>query len=222
MRELHLTRAWQFYAGYAVLCALVLLLPVPLGAGARVLLLVAGWNLALPLFAWRLGYAEWLRLWLFLLPLSMLLVFADWFFCDGIKTLEFADNGSPRIGPVPVYMAGMWSIGLFLLVLIGQGVAWSRSFAAALIAVAVASLAIFPPTELLALHLPLWTAVRVPTTLGVANYILPAEMLLALLTFTAYDRLQHANRFAQLCAAAGVALAYTGAAGISYLFLGRG
>lgn len=222
MRELHFARALQWYAGYGVLCGLLLLLPIPLAAGAKVLLLVIAWNLLLPTIAWRLGYDAWLRLWLFLLPLSFLLVFADWFFCEGIETLKFFDNGSPRLGPVPVYMAGMWSIGLFLLVLIGQSLAWTTSFAVALLAVAVVSLAIFLPTEILAFHLPLWTALRVPTTLQVANYILPAEGLLALMTFVTYERLQHANGFVQLCAAAGIALAYTGAAGISYLFLGQG
>lgn len=219
MAELHLARVWQFYAGFAVLCALLLLAPMPLGVGARVLLLVVAWNLLLPGVAIKFGYSRWLQLWLFLVPLSALMVLADWFFCDGIRTLKFFDNGSPRIGPVPLYMAGMWSIGLFLLVIVGQSLAWTHSFVVGLIGVAVAAVAIFLPTEILAFHLPLWSALRVSTVLNVAHYILPAEILLALITFVAYDRLQDASRIAQLCAAGGITLAYTGAAGISYLFL---
>ncbi|MGH8528472.1 MAG: DUF6989 domain-containing protein [Nevskiales bacterium] len=222
MHEHHLARALQFYAGYGVLCALLLLLPVPLAAGAKVLLLVIVWNLLLPLAAWRLGYSAWLRLWLFLVPLSIFQIFADWFFCDSIKTLSFADNGSPLIGPVPIYMAGMWSIGLFLLVLIGQSLAWTSYFSVTVLAVALASVAIFFPTEMLAFHLPLWKALDVPTTLHVANYIVPAEILLGVSTFLIYEQVQAAGWPTRLFSAAGITLMYTGAAGVSYLFLGRG
>lgn len=221
MHELHLARALQFYAGYGVLCALLLLLPIPLAAGAKVLLLVIAWNLLLPIAAWRLGYNAWLRLWLFLVPLSIFQVFADWFFCEGIKTLSFADNGSPFVGPVPIYMAGMWSIGLFLLVLIGQSLAWTSYLSVAVLVVAAASVAIFFPTEVLAFHLPLWKALGVPTTLQVANYIVPAEILLGVSTFLIYERVQHSAWLTRLLSAAGITLMYTGAAGVSYLFLGR-
>ncbi len=221
MHEYHLARALQFYAGYAVLCAIVLWAPVPLGVGAKVLGLVLAWNAVLPLFAWRLGYAAWLRLWLFLVPLSVFQVLADWFFCAGIQTLIFFDNGAPFIGPVPLYMAGMWSIGLFPLVLIGQSLFWTSYLSVAVLAVGVGTLVIFFPTEVLAFHLPLWKALGVPDTLHVANYIVPAEILLGVVTFLVYERVQQAAWLTRLLNAAGITLIYTGAAGISYLFLGR-
>ncbi len=73
--------------------------------------LVLGYNLALPIAARLLGHREWLALWLFLVPLSVLQVVSDWVLSAVFEVLVFPDVGGPRIGPVNASMAGMWTIG---------------------------------------------------------------------------------------------------------------
>jgi hypothetical protein len=109
----------------------------------------------------------------------VLLVLPDWFLSAELGTLVFPDTGAPFVGTVPVFMAGMWTMALFPLVLLGDAVESRGRPRAALVAVAVAGLALFWAAELLAPVIPLWEPVGVRLVGGVAAYVLPAEVVLA-------------------------------------------
>lgn len=59
------------------------------------------------------------RIWKFLVPLSILMVFPDWFLSAVLQTLVFPEDGFLKIGTVSGYMAGLWAIPLFICVYTG-------------------------------------------------------------------------------------------------------
>jgi hypothetical protein len=162
--------------GTTVLAVVVLALPVP-ALGLRITAIVVAFHVGmLALGRWAPG---WTTAWAVLAPLSVLLVLPDWFLSAELGTLVFPDTGAPFVGTVPVFMAGMWTMALFPLVLLGDAVESRGRPRAALVAVAVAGLALFWAAELLAPVIPLWEPVGVRLVGGVAAYVLPAEVVLA-------------------------------------------
>jgi hypothetical protein len=204
-------RAWRDALLFHLLVALAaagvyyFLRPPELGLG--ILALVAVYNLLLPLIASRGGHREWLELWYFLLPLSVLLVLPDWVLSQQFGILSFPDLGGPRIGAVPAYMAGMWVIPLFWIVwLAGRAV-----FTAALL-----SLLLFAAAEWVAHPLHLWQSQHVREFMGVAWYVLPPEVLLGAAAAYAYENSRDNNPLLRLGAAVCVCCFYTGALVLSY------
>lgn len=112
-------RVWLLgFAGFAVLARVVLAVPVG-DLGWRILLLVVVFHLGAVLLARRTGDEYLWRAWTVLAPLSVVMVLPDWFLSAVLGSLEFPDTGGPFIGTVPVFMAGMWTIALLPIVLVG-------------------------------------------------------------------------------------------------------
>ena len=198
-----------FHVAYGVMSGVALVLPEP-ALGLRILGLVLAYNLMLPAYAqWR-GHADWVRLWLFLLPLSIFQILPDSFMASVRAVLVFPDTGVPRIGHVPVYMAGMWVIPLFLLLMLGHGVQDRLGRWQAMLAVAAASLLLFGGAERLAPVLSLWYAQGVHQFMGVALYVLVPEMLLGVAALVAYEEGSGRGAAYHLTAAAAVMLFYLG------------
>ncbi len=205
----HFTRgAWLLHGALAVAAALAFALLSPPRLGTALLGLVLAWNLVLPLWATLSGRQDWFRAWAFTLPLSMLQLLPDAVLVNATHTLNFPDLGAPRLLGVPVYMALMWVIPLTWIVLAG-------SLSAALLTAAV----VFGAAELLAAPLGLWRAAGVHTVAGAAIYVLPAELLLAALSWRAARGGRDVA--ARLGAAARISLAYTGALMWCWLLLER-
>ncbi len=184
--------------------------------GWTLLWLVIGYNLALPAWALVRGHTEWLWLWLFLLPLSCAQVVPDWVLVEVTRTLVFPDHGSPRIGgAVPVAFMGMWLMALLPLVLIAQS---SRR---PYLTMGLLSLLVFTFWEWAARPLRLWHGQNVWLVYGVAVYTLLPEVLLGLMTLTAYRSLRSAGPAIRLLGALGVSVFYAGALVISLLLTER-
>jgi hypothetical protein len=156
--------------GLLVAGAVAIGLPTP-AQGWAVLATVVGYNVALPVVARRVGRADWVTVWSFLLPVSVFQVLPDWILADLVGTLAFPDVGGPRVDDViPVAMAGMWVAPLFAALLLGDGRPGRTAALAA---------AIFLGTELLAPVVQLWEPTGDTTrALGVAIYVVPAEAAL--------------------------------------------
>jgi hypothetical protein len=204
-------RAWRdallLHSLFAAAGAAAFLLLRTPELGWGILGLVAVYNLLLPLIASRGGHRDWMELWVFLLPLSVLLVLPDWVLSQQFGILVFPDLGGPHIGTVPAYMAGMWVIPLFwILWLSGRS-----SFTATILA-----LLLFAGAEWLALPLHLWHAQHVGEVFGVAKYVLVPEMLLGWATAYAFERTREGNPFARLGAAVCVTTFYAGALVLAY------
>ncbi|WP_051471482.1 DUF6989 domain-containing protein [Patulibacter minatonensis] len=179
------------------------LLPSP-AQGWGVLACVVGYNVALPVVAARVGRADWVALWAFLLPVSVFQVLPDWVLADLVGTLRFPDVGGPRIDDViPVAMAGMWVPPLFASVALAAG---SPARAAAL------AVGIFLGSELLAPVIDLWAPAGDTTrTLGVALYVLPAEAALGWAAATGFLLTRDRPGAARVGAALAVSTFYLGA-----------
>lgn len=165
-------------AGTAVVAALALALPAP-ALGWRITGVVVLFNAAVLLMAARLHLDGWRVAWLVLAPVSALMVLPDWFLSAELGTLQFAATGAPFLGTVPLFMAGMWVMALFPLVVLGAAVEQQWGFVPALAAVAGGGLLFFWLAEALAPAVPLWEPVGVPLLAGVATYVLLPEVVLA-------------------------------------------
>lgn len=191
----------------------VLLLAEGAGLGKGLLTLTIIYNIALPALSVARGHSEWLRLWLFLLPLSCGQVLPDWALADIARVLVFPDHGQYRIGgTVPVYFMGMWIMLLFPILLLSDASRHSRYFLAAIL-----SLLLFTFWEWAARPLHLWHGQNVAMYQGIALYPLIPEMLLGLTALWMYRNTQDQNPVQRVFSAVGVNLFYTGSLFVSLL-----
>ena len=185
--------------------------------GQALLILVIVYNVALPALSIARGHTEWLRLWLFLLPLSCAQVLPDWALVEIPRVLVFPDHGQYRIGgAVPVYFMGMWIMLLFPILLISDASRHSRYLIAG-----VLSLLLFSFWEWAARPLHLWYGQNVAMIQGVALYPLIPEMLLGLTALKVYRNTRDENPIQRLFSALGVNLFYTGSLFIGLLLSSR-
>jgi hypothetical protein len=163
------------------------------------------------------NYREWLNVWVFLVPLSALQLFPDWFLATELGVIVFPDTGSPTIGPIPVFMAGMWTIPLFIIIWAGRRAEERRGKGVAQIAVAVLSGLIFVASEATLWRIPIWWAQGVTTIGGVGIYLIVPEIVLGLSAFWAYKWSETRSIIEKLWAAFVVMLIYIG--GLSFFYL---
>ena len=102
---------------FGIITALVLI--TPLVISAKLLIGVIVYNVLVPIWAKIRDHQEWLEIWLFVFPLSILMIFPDWFLVSQLGVVVFPIDGFPMIGSVPIYMAGLWTIPFFLIIFIG-------------------------------------------------------------------------------------------------------
>lgn len=210
-----------FHAAFAAVALLVLAWPavaVPsrgavLAAppvGWRVLGLVALYNVALPLAGRLRGRAGWVELWAFLALVSAFQVVSDAFLAGVLGTLDFPDTGGPRLGPVPLALAGMWTVPLWLST-------WAGLRARSGWAAAAVAGALFVGAEATLWAVPVWRAVGVAALGPVALYVVPAEVLLGGAAYAAF-RWSRGRRWpVRVAAAAAVSALYLGTACAAYL-----
>ena len=209
--------ALWFHLLFFTLSAPLLLFLKGTNLGQALLILVIVYNVALPALSVARGHAEWLRLWLFLLPLSCGQVLPDWALADIAHVLVFPDHGQYRIGgAVPVYFMGMWIMLLFPILLLSDASRHSRYFIAA-----VLSLLLFTFWEWAARPLYLWYGQNVAMLEGVALYPLIPEMLLGLAALWMYRNTRDDKPIQRLFSALGVNLFYTGSLFIGLLLSNR-
>lgn len=180
--------------------------------GLAVATLVLAFNVLLPMFARSGGHGQWFNLWWFLLPLSVCQVVPDWLLSQLLGILAFPDLGAPRLGTVPVYMAGIWVIPLFWVLLIARG---SPALAGGL------ALLVFAAAEWAAAHFGLWRPMAVRTWQGIAHYVLLPNALLGWAAAYAYREVGSAGLVPRLLATAAVSVFYTGALIVSYFLMQR-
>ncbi len=174
--------------------------------GRMLLVSAIAYQFLLPAWALMRGHAEWLSLWAFLLPLSLLQPLADWALVEVAHTLVFPHHGIYRIGgAVPLYFAGMWTMALFPIVLLSQH---SRH---PWLACAVLSLAVFAICEGIARPLELWHAQNVAMIAGIAIYVLVAELMLGWATLAGWRGTRGAGMVTRTLTAVGVSAFYAGA-----------
>ena len=202
--------ALWFHSLFFAISALVLFFTQGAHFGKGILFLTIAYNVALPLYALARGHADWLKLWMLVLPLSCGQVLPDWALVQIAGVLSFPDHGAYRIGgAVPVYFMGLWIMLLFTITLI------SDSFRSRYFTAGVLSLLLFAIVEWAAQPLQLWQPHNVHTVAGVATYVLIPEVFLGVMTLKAYRNTRGDGFIQQMFSAFAVNLLYTGA-----LFIG--
>lgn len=191
--------------------ALAALLDAP-AKGWAVFGVVVAYNVALPLTARAVGRPDLVRLWAFLLPVSIFQLLPDWVLADLLGTLTFPDTGGPRVDDViPLAMCGMWVAPLFISLVLARGSAWRAAGLA---------LAIFAGSELTAPVLDVWEPTDLATQVaGVAVYVLPAEAVLGASAFLAFRWVGERSRAEQVGVALGIATLYLGALVLGYFLI---
>ena len=238
------TRVWLLgFAAFAVIAGIGL--AVPIGSlGWRILVLVIVFHIGVVALARRTGDEYLWRTWTVLAPLSVVMVLPDWFLSAVLGTLEFPDTGGPFIGTVPLFMAGMWTIALMPVVLVGalvaqRGAVSTNSQApttepspaadshqrvgrlmAGAGAAGIAGLLMFWAAELVAPSIPIWQPVDVPMFAGVATYVLLPELVLSAAAFVLVATAGRIPRAATAALVVLLPFTYTGMLATSYQFLG--
>ena len=211
-----------FHAAFLVIAAAALTLRGDVDHGIVLLTLVVVYHLGSVGLASSMGHTGWLRWWGFGAVLSLLMVLPDAVLVEGLGVLRFPPDGVPDLGPVTLHMAGLWTIPVVLIVATAEAVAHRRGDAAAAVTAVLAAAVVFGVAEATLTRLPVWEPVGVTTFGGVAAYILPAELLLGLLVFAAARWTRTGSVAVLVPVAVLVALAYTGAACVSWLVIERG
>jgi len=206
---------------FAGVSLLVLAIPGGMPVGPRLCGLVLLYNLMLPLAAWQRSHDEWLVLWAFLVPLSLLQIFPDWFLASQLGVIIFPDTGSVRVGEIPLYMGGLWTIPLFVIVFAGRRIETRYTRTCALLVVCLLSALLFVGSEAILWRIPIWHAIGVTMVFHVAVYLVIPEILLGLSTFLAFDAVYTRSLRYRLAAAFTVMIIYLGNLSFFYFLIER-
>jgi len=201
---------------FTILCAIVVFFFRDIPIGQRLLFLVIVYNITLPAWGIYRKNTEWTNLWLFTFILSIFQVFPDWFLSAQLNILVFPDDGCFKIGTVSGYMAGLWTIPLFLIIFLGDRVNKRASNYAAYFWVAAASLLIFGGSEAFLWLLPSWYAQNVFMIGHVAIYILIPEIILGTSAYAGYQVIKEKPHWVKVPSAFFIMLLYLGSASFFY------
>ncbi|UCE10285.1 MAG: hypothetical protein JSW61_15145 [Candidatus Thorarchaeota archaeon] len=209
------------HALFAVIAAVTLLAPIPMVMGDRILALVIVYSILILYGAIQRGYREWIDIWLFSIILSMLMIMPDWFLVAQLNVLTFPVDGTPMIGPIPLYMGGLWAIPFFIIIYLGNRIEeWVGGILVNVI-VALIALIIFGIAEATLWALPSWQAQNVFMIGHVAVYILFPEMILGLAVFVTYAQVRERQIWRKIHWAFLTMLVYMGSISFFYFLIER-
>ena len=199
------------------LCFAVLIIPIPIAIGIKLFILIAGYNLLIPLAGLFRKYYEWLKLWVFVFLISLFQIWPDWFLSAQLNILVFPEDGLFKIGTVSGYMAGLWAIPLFLLCFIGLKIQKNYSRLKALIVVGLISFTIFVFSEQTMWMLQSWYPQNVTLLFDhLAVYIIIPEVILGLSTFYYFQKTKNQHYLMLIVVAFGIMLLYLGSVSFFY------
>lgn len=146
----------------------------------------------------------------FLVPLAALLVLVDVLAVQQLRVLSFPDHGAYRVGPVPIYVAGLRVAPLLVVVWLAESARQAAGAVALPVAVVTAAAA-FAAAEWAGVALALWLPRNVWTWHGIAPYAVVAETLLGVAAWLMFVQVQERVFVLKIAAAAAVAAFYAGA-----------
>ena len=204
---------------FSIQCVLVLLFPLDVPLGIRMVILVLSYNILIPAVGKYRGYSDWIDMWIFSFALSLFQFFPDWFLSEQLDILIFPDDGFVRIGTVSIYMLGLWTIPVFMILFTGIKSKLRYSGRTVYFIVGTIAFLIFTSSELF-LYTS-WHAQNVLMISNVAVYIIIPEILFGLTSFWMYLQIRDKDIFKKIFAAATIMVFYLGNAALSYFILER-
>ncbi|TGL40903.1 DUF6989 domain-containing protein [Leptospira perdikensis] len=167
-------------------------------------------------FRWHTPF----RIWKFLVPLSIFMIFPDWFLSAALQILVFPEDGFLKIGTVSGYMAGLWTIPLFICVYTGIKLEeMSVSIIGTCLWVGIVALLIFGTSEATMWVLGSWYPQNVKMWGKVAYYVLVPEMILGITTYLAYQGFSYSAYIFQMAIGFLVMILYIGNLAFFYLLI---
>jgi hypothetical protein len=206
---------------FALLCIVILILPINIGAGVKLFILVIVYNIVMAGYGILKKDNEWFGIWLFSLILSLFQVFPDWIIADILKAIVFPEDGLFKIGSVSGYMAGLWAIPIFLIIFISEKIRTRISRPAAYMTSGIIAFLIFFMSEQTVWLIPSWYAVNVKMIGFSAFYILVPEIILGLAAYRCYEEIRGRSHWIKVPAAFIVMLLYTGSVVFFYFLVER-
>ena len=206
---------------FAILCIIILILPIKIGAGVKLFTLVIVYNIVMAGYGILKKDNQWYGIWLFSFILSIFQVFPDWIIADILKAIVFPEDGLFKIGSVSGYMAGLWAIPMFLIIFIAEKISSRISRPAAYIAAAIIAFLIFFMSEQTVWLIPSWYAVNVKMIGFSAVYILVPEIILGLGAYRCYEEIRDRPHWIKVPTAFLVMLLYTGSVVFFYFLVER-
>ncbi|MHA2253453.1 MAG: DUF6989 domain-containing protein [Candidatus Kariarchaeaceae archaeon] len=204
---------------FSLICGFVMIPNFQIDVGVQFLILVLLYDfLVLGLIYYR-KYKHTFTIWLFAALLSLFQVIPDWILSEQLNVLVFPEDGVSKIGTVSIYMAGLWTIPIFILIFIGESIRLRYSGRMAYYSVSLCSLIIFSGSEMTLWRLGSWKAQNVTMFNHLAIYIILPEILLGLSAYWAYEKIQDERNWLKLPVSFLVMLLYVGAAVTSYFLL---
>ncbi len=204
---------------FSIQCILVLLFPLDVSLGIRMVILVLSYNILIPAVGKYRGYSDWVDIWSFSFTLSLFQLFPDWFLSDELNILIFPDDGFVKIGSVSIYMLGLWAIPVFMILFIGIKSKIRYSERIVYFVVGVVSFLIFTSSELFLSTS--WHAQNVLLISNVAVYIIIPEILFGLTSYWMYLQIRNTSVFRKLFGAVIIMIFYLGNAALFYFILER-
>ncbi len=205
---------------FAIPTAIILAVFPDVAIGARLLVVVITYNILLLLWASFRQHKDWLDIWMFVFPISVLMIFPDWFLASQLEVLSFPVDGFPMIGAVPIYMAGLWVIPLFLIVYTGLLVR-EKGVQMTSLSILIMSLLLFGASEATLWMLGSWYAHDVLMIGNVAIYIIIPELLLGLSTYLGYLMTRKRGYMERFVMAFIIMILYIGNASFFYFIIER-
>ncbi|TFF92773.1 hypothetical protein EU546_07165, partial [Candidatus Thorarchaeota archaeon] len=77
---------------FAVVAAVFLFAPSATAVGWRMLAIVIVYNTMIPFVGYLLGHTEWVKIWMFAMPLSIFQLLPDWFLSAQLSVLSFPND----------------------------------------------------------------------------------------------------------------------------------
>ena len=206
---------------FIISCFLIIVLPIGIGIGVKLFILVILYSLLIVVIGLLRGYKEWIYIWIFVFLISFFQIFPDWILSAELNVLVFPEDGLFKIGTVSGYMVGLWVIPLFLIIFIGKQLQEHFSEKIAYIAVILLSLAIFGISEQSMWMLQSWYAQNVVMIGRVALYIIIPEIILGLSAYYGYEIIKEKHHLFKIPVAFFIMILYLGNAVFYYFIIER-
>jgi len=207
------------HAVFAALCILILVSPMDAKMGVRLFFLVMIYNISLPVFGRLRNHNNIVHLWLFAFILSIFQIWPDYFLSKQLGILVFPDDGLFKFGSVPGYMAGLWTIPIFLIIFIAQRIRIRFSENASYFVAAITALLIFGISEQTMWMLSSWRAQNVTLIGHMAVYIIVPEIILGISAYWCYETIKDMSHWVKVPAAFLIMLLYLGSASYFYFLI---
>ncbi|MFX0038386.1 MAG: DUF6989 domain-containing protein [Promethearchaeota archaeon] len=201
---------------FALICIIVIIIPFTNYMGIKLFLLVVIYNIILPVFGYLRKHFEWINIWVFVFLISLFQIWPDWFLSAELGILVFPEDGFLKIGTVSLYMAGLWTIPLFLITLAGLKMQEHFSKLITYVSIGIISLLIFGIAEQSMWILQSWYPQNVYVIGNLAIYIIIPEIILGVSTYFSFIIIREKNHILKIPISFIIMILYLGTAVFFY------